>query len=374
MLRQVFENKTVLEAAQERISFIFDSFESIVVSVSGGKDSTVLAHLALVEANKRGRQIGLFLLDEEVLYQSSVDQVEYLLGLYPENTKVLWLQVPFNMTNAVSVEQGQLACWEPGAHKIWMRPKRDDAIKFPPWGDKPKIRNKNAGFGFYDVIENFEATFKNTAFLIGLRAIGESLHRFRACARNPITVNNQEVYWGTERGENKALYPIYDWHTHDVWKYIAVTGLRYSKTYDLQFKKGYSIYSMRVSSVIHERGFKSLTDLQEFEPKTYARLLKRVKGVALAQETGRDAKLFRCRKLPKNFKSWRTYRDFLIATHPDQERIGLFTRRFATHFDNEYVARQQCRQLILNDYENNLHVDNAPDPRDALLNYYEEVL
>ena len=49
--------KNVLEAVRERISYIFDEFERIIVSISGGKDSTVLAHLALVEAHKRGRKI-----------------------------------------------------------------------------------------------------------------------------------------------------------------------------------------------------------------------------------------------------------------------------------------------------------------------------
>ena len=75
--------KNVLEAARERISYIFDEVEHVIVSISGGKDSTVLAHLALVEAHKRGRKIGLFYLDEEVVYQARIDQVEYLMSLYP---------------------------------------------------------------------------------------------------------------------------------------------------------------------------------------------------------------------------------------------------------------------------------------------------
>ena len=79
-------------------------------------------------------------------------------------------------------------------------------------------------------------------------------------------------------------------------------------------------------------------------------------------------------KLPKNFKSWIAYRDFLLKTHPDQQRVHLFVERFARHLVNEYVARQQCRQLILNDYENNLPIDNKPDPRDELVRYYDEVL
>src|SRR5690606_26140793 len=76
MPRQRYTGKTVLEAARERIAFVFDTFEQVIVSVSGGKDSTALAHLVLVEAKRRGRKVGLYFLDEEVVYESTVKQVE----------------------------------------------------------------------------------------------------------------------------------------------------------------------------------------------------------------------------------------------------------------------------------------------------------
>lgn len=372
---QRYTGKTVLEAARERIAFVFDHFENIIVSVSGGKDSTVLAHLALSEAHRRGRRIGVFLLDEEVMYQSSVEQVEYLMAMFPEATKRMWLQVPFYLTNATSLVEGQLQCWEPGEHKIWMRPKRADAVKARPWGpEHEKIGNAAKGFGFYDAIAAFERLHAGAAFLVGLRAAGESPNRWRAVVKNPVTIGGRKVFWGTRREQSVSLYPIYDWNVHDVWRYIHDERLRYSKIYDYQFRKGYPVNEMRVSSLIHERAFRSICDLPEFEPKTYERLLKRIKGIALAQEKGKDAKLFRARKLPKNFKSWRTYRDFLLKTHPDRERVHIFENRFAKHLDNEFVARQQCRQLILNDYENNLPVENKPDPREELIRYYDEVL
>ena len=373
MLTQRYKDKTVVEAARERVSFIFDHFEQIIVSISGGKDSTVLAHLVLTEAKHRDRTIGLYFLDEEVVYQSSVEQVERLMS--HEQAVKMWLQLEFNLTNATSVTEGQLTCWEAGQHKIWMRSKKPYAVQHPPWDSKNQtIRDKNKGFGFYDVIENFERCYHNTAFLVGLRAAGESPNRWRAVVKNPVLIGSRSVYWGTKKGNSVALYPIFDWNFHDVWKFIHEQGLPYSKIYDMQFKKGYPINQMRVSSLIHERSFKSICDLPEFEPKTYERLLKRIKGISLAQETGRSAKLFACRKLPQNFKSWITYRDFLLKTHPDRERIGIFERRFAKHLTNEYVARQQCRQLILNDYENNLPVDSRLDPKEELIRYYEEVL
>lgn len=367
--------KNVLDAARDRISFVFDNFEQIIVSISGGKDSTVLAHLALLEANKRGRKIGLFFLDEEVVYQSTIDQIEYLMGLYPENTSKLWLQLEFRLTNATSYEEGQLICWEAGKHEIWMRAKTPLSVTRRMWSlDDQTVRDKNKGFGFYDAIENFERCYKGAAFLVGLRAAGESPNRWRAVVKNPIDVKGKSVYWGTKKGENATLYPIFDWNFHDVWRYIYDEKLKYSKIYDYQFKKGFGISQMRVSSLIHERAFKSLCELPEFEPKTYKKLCKRIKGVAFAQETGKNAKMFAARKLPKNFNSWIKYRDFLMETYPDASKKHIFERRFSRHLNNEFVARQQCRQVLLNDYENNLTVDNKPDPREELIRYYDEVL
>lgn len=376
MLTQIYsKTQTVLDAAKERVSFIFDNFETIIVSVSGGKDSTVLAHLAISEAHRRERKVGMFFLDEEVVYQSSVDQIEYLLSLHPENTNRLWLQIEFNLTNATSLQESQLRCWEQGKHKLWMRTKHPTSIHYRIWPlELQTIRNKNKGFGFYDVIDNFESCYKGAAFLVGLRAAGESPNRWRAVVKNPVTVKEKKVFWGTQKRDNQCFYPIYDWNFHDVWRYIWESNLKYSKIYDYQFKKGFSFGAMRVSSLIHERAFKSLCELPEFEPKTYEKLCRRIKGISFAQETGKNASMFRVRKLPKNFNSWIAYRDFLLKTYPIQDKSEIFTKRFLSHFNNEYVARQQCRQLILNDYENNLPVDNKADPREELIRYYQEVL
>lgn len=375
-LTQVYRKSySVLDAAKDRIRFIFDHFENIHVSVSGGKDSTVLAHLALMEAHRRGRRIGIFFLDEEAVYDATVRQVEYLIEeMAPDNVIPLWLQMEFNLTNATSLTETQFVPWEAGKHKLWLRPKKEYSIKAPMWDKATQyVANKNKGFGFYDVFYNFERCYTGTAFLVGLRGV-ESPNRWRTVSKHPAQIGGQPVYWGTPKGANFSLYPLYDWNFHDVWKYIGDHGLRYHQIYDYQFRKGYPINEMRISSLIHEKSFKSLVDLPEFEPQTYNRLLKRAKGISLAQEAGKNAKLFKARKLPKNYTSWRTYRDFLIATHPDPDKGDIMARRFANHLDNEYVARQQVRQLILNDYENNLPVDSAPDPRQAWINYYMETL
>lgn len=119
-LTQIYNNnRNVLEAAQDRIRFIFDSFENIHVSISGGKDSTVLSHLALEEAKRRNRRVGIFFLDEEVVYDSTIKIVEYIIeDMAPGYTIPLWLQMEFNLTNATSLTETQFIPWEAGQHKI----------------------------------------------------------------------------------------------------------------------------------------------------------------------------------------------------------------------------------------------------------------
>jgi len=372
MIKQVYISKNVLEATKERIAFIFDEFENIVVSISGGKDSTVLAHLALTEAHKRNRRIGIFFLDEEVVYDSTVKQVEYIMNLYPENTIPLWFQIEFHLTNATSLTQTQLITWEPGKHKIWMRPKRRGSIQHKPWPKETEtVRDKNKGFGFYDALENFQNSRRDTSFLIGLRAT-ESPNRWRAVTKNPGYKN---IYWSTKlKNNNYNMYPLYDWNFHDIWKYIYDNNLKYSRIYDYMFKKGMGLKEIRVSSLIHERSFKSLVELPEFEPKTYDRLLRRIRGISVGHIYGKDNKALRARKLPKNFKTWIEYRDFLLATYPDPDKKWIFEKRFSRQLNNSYVARQQCRQLLLNDYENNLPIDNKPDPREEKIEKWRRLL
>lgn len=372
MIRQTFLKINVVDATRKRIEWIFDNFDNIVVSISGGKDSTVLAYMTLQEAHKRNRKVGIFFLDEEVVYQSTIDQVRYIMNLYPENTIKLWYQLEFNLTNATSIDETQFKVWDHEKQDVWLRPKEKDSIKQPTWNvNKQTIANKKKGFGFYDALDNFQLTYENTAYLIGLRA-SESLNRWRAVIKNPGIPN---IYWSTKRPQgNLQMYPLYDWNFQDIWKFLYENNIRYSKIYDYQYKKGLGMKDMRVSSLIHERAFKSLVELPEFEPQTYDKLMARTKGIQVGNIYGKDDLMLKCRKLPKNYDNWIKYRDFLLSTIKDEGIKQIFTKRFSKQLNNNYVARQQCKQLILNDYENNLPINNREDERENKLNYWKGVL
>ena len=337
---KTFLTHSVYDAAVDRVAYVFDHFETISVSVSSGKDSTVLYHLALREARRRGRQIKVFFLDQEAEYQASINQIERMMSvsdIIPE-----WYQVPIYMTNATSYSQEMLYAW--GEGEPWMRDKHPLGIH--------RIAEKYPK-RFYSFFQWKEKQEPDTAFLIGIRA-EESINRFRAVTKR---VGYADIRWSspTKNPTSFRFYPIYDWGMGDVWRFIYTERVPYNAIYDKMFAANHGYYNtMRVSNLIHEKSFRCLADLPELEPETYAKLQKRLAGVHCAANHAHD-ELYNADTLPPEFASWRAYRDYLLSTSPLSRR-ERFDKRFARYPDDEYVARQQVKQLLINDWENNVPV------------------
>ncbi|EFL6815167.1 TPA: phosphoadenosine phosphosulfate reductase family protein [Escherichia coli] len=64
--------ENVLRAAVERINWVFDTFEEICLSFSGGKDSTVLFHLVADIARRKKRRFSVLFIDWEAQYLCTV--------------------------------------------------------------------------------------------------------------------------------------------------------------------------------------------------------------------------------------------------------------------------------------------------------------
>lgn len=360
--RKVYLPKvSVLDAARKRLEWAFDRFANVIVCVSGGKDSTVLLHLAHAEAQKRERPLHLFFLDQEAEYQATIDlmrQQMALPGVVPH-----WYQVPCHMTNATSYEDELLYAWEPGAQ--WVRDKEPDSIHDAPEGAPSR---------FYPFMEWFESQWgADTCLLIGLRS-EESLNRFGAVTRNPALPG---INWSSKgKGAAIKLYPLYDWAFEDIWTYLGKFKVPYNRVYDWLWAKGKHIPEYRVSNLIHEKAYKSLVTLQEFEHETFERLSARLKGVHTAALYGGEATVFSTRQKPESFATWRDYRDFLLDTYPGSaEHVAIFRARFADQEDSEATHRQQVRQLLLNDFENSIPIDQGRQERAVLnLNKWKDLV
>ena len=87
MKRVYNESVNVYEAAQERLKFIFDNFEKVYLSFSGGKDSGVMLNLALDYVKRHGikTKIGIQILDNEANYEMSLDFMRRILDANREH-------------------------------------------------------------------------------------------------------------------------------------------------------------------------------------------------------------------------------------------------------------------------------------------------
>ena len=124
------------------------------------------------------------------------------------------------------------------------------------------------------------------------------------------------------------------------------------------FMANYTIYNrMRVSNLIHEKSFKCLIDLPKFEAETYNKLCKRIGGIATASRYASEKLIFNNKTLPRHYKKWKDFRDFLLENIPEEQHKLKFGSRFEKQEQNERMYQAQVGQLLINDFENSRSYD-----------------
>ncbi len=318
---KIYLNKNVLQAALERIRFLFDEFEQVAVCYSGGKDSTVIFELTMQVAQELNRlPLPVLFIDQEAEWQATIDQMRKVM--YRKDVKPYWYQMPMKISNSTSFEHEWLYCWEPG--REWMREREPIAIKENIYGeDRFKI--------LFKAIPDLEFKDKNLAFISGIRT-EESPARLLGMTNAPcykwITWGqNHKNFQKHSKGKNHiSFYPIYDWSYSDVWKAISEHQWEYCRIYDDQYRLGRSLHDMRVSSLHHETSLQSLYYMQEAEPETHDKLTARLQGVNSTIKF--DGEYIVPKEPPYMFRDWVEYRDFLLERLISAEKRPIFAKRF----------------------------------------------
>jgi predicted phosphoadenosine phosphosulfate sulfurtransferase len=361
----------VLEAATERIAYVFDNVPRIYVSFSGGKDSTVMLHLVMDEAIRRGRKVGVLFMDLEGQYRLTIEHIQAMYDLYAPHIEPYWVAVPIYLRNAVSIYEPQWICWEPGKEEVWVRKPPEIAITdtgmFPFYRRNIEFEDFVAAFG------HWYGGGKLTACFVGIRT-GESLNRWRTIASSSKqTLDGHK--WTTWVGQHLYnVYPIYDWVETDLWAYHGKTGKPYNKLYDRMYQAGLTLHQMRICQPYGDDQRKGLWLFHLIEPETWARVVARVNGAnsgaLYAQESGNILGNLRITK-PEGH-TWQSFAMLLLESLPPKtgehfsNKIAVFLRWWADkgypygipdEADPKDEAardvpswRRICKMLLRNDY------------------------
>ena len=322
-----YQHKSVLTAAQERISWTFDNFTKTYVSFSGGKDSTVLLHLVMDEAVKRGRTVGVLVVDLEAQYKATSDHVRTLAELYKDNIELHWCCLPMSLRNGVSNFEPKWTAWDPNKSDIWVRPMPEEARTI----DSPEYSWYVPGMEFEEFVPEWAewwADGESCACFVGIRA-DESLNRFRTIALYDKHMKDGKR-WTTHVVDNVYnVYPIYDWHTKDIWRFHgARPELPYNHIYDLMQKAGVPLVDQRLCQPYGDDQRRGLWLYHILEPETWFKLISRVNGANsgafYVQENGNVTGYGKITK-PEGH-TWKSFTELLLSTMPEVTREHYMER------------------------------------------------
>lgn len=365
MARKYLETN-VLDAALKRIEWAFNEFDSIYVSFSGGKDSSVLVQLTDMVAAKLNKKYDVLYIDLEAQYKHTIDHVKEIKQL-PNIRTFYHIALPLALRNAVSQLQPKWICWHEPDKELWVR-------------DMPKksINIKNHEFDFFEIgmeFEEFIVEFAKwyserhgyTGASIGIRT-QESLNRWRTIASDSKSIVDDKQWTTVVKGKDKPLnvvnfYPIYDWITEDIWGAVSKLDLKFNVIYELMYKNGLSIHEQRLCQPYGDDQRNGLDQFKALEPETWEKILNRVNGVNFGNIYARTTALGNIKSMKPEHLTWEQYSVFLL------ESIGLYNKDLMLH----YVEKIDKFMKWYEDKEG-IELKDIPDEADNKLESQKKVI
>lgn len=362
---------SVYEATKRRIARVFDDFEAIYISFSGGKDSSVMTHMVMEEAEKRGRTVGLLIIDLEAQYADTITHIHEMIERYKANIDLHWVCAPLLLRNAVSNYEPRWICWDPEKEIDWVRPKpayASDLSQYDFFIPNMEFEEFMVLFGEWFGGESLTAAF------IGIRA-DESLHRYRAIVSRKTGLLHQGLKWTTRVSRDLYnIYPIYDWKTEDIWIYHGkYPSKHHNLIYDKMNMAGVKLSQQRLCQPYGDDQRRGLWLYHILEPETWYRVVARVNGVnsgsLYIQENGNMTGYHKITKPAGH--TWKSFCNMLLKTLPRKTSLhysARFRKFIASWKDRGYTTipdeapeeleskcwapswRRLCKTILRNDY------------------------
>lgn len=339
MKKQYIEDD-VYTALQNRLHFLFNEFENIYISFSGGKDSGLLLNLVLDFKRKfyPDKVIGVFHQDFEAQYTLTSEYIERTFESIKNEVEPYWVCLPMATRTALSSYQMYWYPWDDTKKNIWVRnmPQKDYVIHLnnnPITTYRYKMHQEDLAKQFarwYRLSHNN----KKTVCLLGMRA-DESLQRYSGFLNKKYGYKG-ECWISKQFKDVWCASPLYDWSHNDVWHANYLFNYDYNKLYDLYYKAGLKVSQMRVASPFNDYSKDALNLYRVIDPEVWTKLIGRVKGANFACIYGKTKAMgYRNISLPKGH-TWKSYTRFLLDTLPIRLRYN-YAKKFNTsiHFWHE---------------------------------------
>jgi 3'-phosphoadenosine 5'-phosphosulfate sulfotransferase (PAPS reductase)/FAD synthetase len=268
MTRQrMFLDMSCVDAARERIRHVYDTFDTVCVQFSGGKDSTAALYLAKEIHEERGLgPVKAIFRDEEMLLPSVAKFVEEVYNY--DWVDMEWYCLPQGSNVWVLGRREYVLMWSP------MRARQGRLVReMPPWAIRAEHFGLDPAQSLPESIDYYTMQGKQgrVAFITGVRA-NESMIRYRSCVQKL-----HENYIVTPFRMKKSIplkfaKIIYDWTTADVMKFlIEEHNAPYCEYYDTAAISG---SNARVGIPLHSVAIRRIGDVLATEPEFYDTLVR----------------------------------------------------------------------------------------------------
>lgn len=269
---KVFTGANVYETAKERIRAEMLAGNHIVVSISGGKDSTVVMELSLEVARELGMlPLDCIMRDEEIMYPGTFEYLERVKDR-PE-INLHWVIAGQPIINAYNRFMPYFWVFDPAAQDRWIRTP-------PAWGTWIPEQSID---GMTTTTRFPVEPGKRLVATIGLRA-QESLTRLSRISATEGAMTKHPTAYGAY-----TFAPIYDWSDDDVWRYIREFKLDYNTAYNKLFQVGVPRRSLRIAPPSMKQGMDTLKYALRLWPKWFDAVDARLPGIRQAARYGRRA-------------------------------------------------------------------------------------
>ncbi len=336
----------------KRINHIYDTFDTIVVMFSGGKDSLAVLHLCKEVAESRGiKTVNVVFRDEELIPNVVID----LINRYSELDwcNILYFAVPLYSQKYVLGRTETYIQWDKSRKHI--RPIPENAIKTED--DDPAVYSQ-------DTMDDYTASFfkGKIAFVNGIRA-SESLIRFASCMNklneNYINETKSKVH------SVRLCKPIYDWEEKDVFLYFHKNNIEYCKIYDWQMWNG---DQFRVATPIHQEASKKFHKLKTLDPVLYEQVIDIFPEMLVQEryyrEFNRDSVVA---KYNKNMKGVLQYiKDYITDPKQKHEAYKMFKKSVVanTNQPDAYPVEYILKYFMTGGYKRDLLPQKVEEKND----------